>query len=83
MGSRKIARSRPRRGSAQNFAAVLMEATVSVFWGHRLLLLRVFFRCRFFISFAPGGGAAWLVKALKSPGVDTRHETRDKRQDTG
>ena len=31
MGSRKIARSRPGRGSAQNFAAVLMEATVSFF----------------------------------------------------
>ena len=31
MGSRKIARSRPDRGSAQNFAAVLMEATVSFF----------------------------------------------------
>ena len=31
MGSRKIARLRPGCGSAQNFAAVLMEATVSFF----------------------------------------------------
>ena len=47
-----------------------------------LLLLRVFSRCRFSRSFAPGGRAAWLVKALKSPGVDTRHETRDRIQET-
>ena len=46
------------------------------------MLLRVFFRCRFSRSFAPGGRAAWLVKALKSPGVDTRHETRDRIQET-
>ena len=46
------------------------------------MLLRDFFRCRFFRSLAPGGRAAWLVKALKSPGVDTRHETRDRIQET-
>ena len=34
MGSRKTARSRPDRGSAQNFAAVLMEATVVFFFEH-------------------------------------------------
>ena len=53
-----------------------------VLWGNMLLLLMVFSRCRFSRTFAPGGRAAWLVKALKSPGVDTRHETRDRIQET-
>ena len=30
----------------------------------------------------PGGRAAWLEKALKSPGGGTRHETRDRIQET-
>ena len=68
-GSRKIARSRPGRGSTQNFAAVLMEGTVSFFEETGC-------------CFCPRGRAAWLVKALKSPGVDTRHETRDRIQET-
>ena len=46
------------------------------------MLLTFFSRCRFSRFVAPGGRAAWLVKAIKSPGVDTRHETRDRIQET-
>ena len=56
MGSRKIARSRPGRGSAQNFAAVLMEATVSFFGGNKFLFLKVFSDV-VFLDFLPPEGA--------------------------
>ena len=57
MGSRKIARSRRGRGSAQNFAAVLMEATVSFFGGNRLLLFRFFLPDVIFPDLLPPEGA--------------------------
>ena len=45
--------------------------------GKRVVAFKGFFQMSFFQI-----RAAWLVKALKSPGVDTRHETRDRIQET-